>query len=108
MLTQELDQCFPHSNVLSASRILYPQYWLQEGAEDSFPRYLQILKNQFCGTRVQCGWTLEDLKEQSVGELLSASALDIQQPFFKDHDEELGLGVHFATLHKNPLLGCGK
>jgi hypothetical protein len=28
--------------------------------------------------------------------------------FLQDHDEEPGLGVHFATLHKNPLLGCGR
>jgi hypothetical protein len=55
MLMHELDRHFPHSDVLSAFGILCPQYWLQQGADKAFPRHLQVLKNQFCGPRVQRG-----------------------------------------------------
>jgi hypothetical protein len=51
MLMQELENRFPSSDILSIFGILYPQYWLQEGVEEAFPKYLQVLKKQYCGTR---------------------------------------------------------
>jgi hypothetical protein len=83
MVMGELDHHFPHSDILSTFGILYSQYWLQDGVEEAFPRHLQVLKNQFCGTRVQHARSLRDLQEETILELLSASALDIQQLLFK-------------------------
>ena len=103
MLMHKLDRRFPHSDVLSAFGILYPQYWLQQGAEEAFPRYLQVLKNRFCGPRMQCRRTLGDLTVESVGELLSSSALDIQQSLFKITMKSQSRGCMLPSFTKNPF-----
>jgi hypothetical protein len=103
MLMHELNHRFPHNDVLSAFGILYPQYWLQQGAEAAFPRHLQVLKNQFCGLRVQRGRTSGDLTEESMGELLSSSVLDIQQSLFKITMKNQSRGCMLPPFTKNPF-----
>jgi hypothetical protein len=51
ILMQELENRFPSSDILSVFGILYPQYWLQDNAKEAFPKHLQVLKRQYCGTR---------------------------------------------------------
>lgn len=43
MLIAELDSRFPAHHVMNAFGILYPQYWCQLDAEQSFDKHLQIL-----------------------------------------------------------------
>jgi hypothetical protein len=81
-LSDELDRRFPHQEVLDAFGIIYPQYWMQEGADESFHKHLDILKQFYCGDR-KLNNGKEDGKPYSVPEMLNASSLDTQQGLFK-------------------------
>lgn len=62
--------------------IIYPQHWLQEGVEASFQKHLTILKQHYACSHVVCA--MESSGEDiNMLEMLSISALDIQQDFFK-------------------------
>jgi hypothetical protein len=43
-LSDEMDARFPQHDILDASGIIYPQYWMQEGADASFQQHLSVLK----------------------------------------------------------------
>jgi hypothetical protein len=43
-LYDELDQRFPSQEILDAIGIIYPQYWRQEGAEESLAQHLLVFK----------------------------------------------------------------
>lgn len=84
-LCDELDHRFPQHEVLDAFGIVYPQYWQQPGAEESFSQHLQVLKNFYCHSRaVNNGRPLFEGGESFIApEMLNASALDTQQGLFK-------------------------
>jgi len=103
MLMQELENRFPSSDILTAFGILYPQYWLQEGAEEAFPKHLQVLKRQYCGTREQRAHGARELPKLTCGELLSSSALDIQQSLFKVTMKAQAKGCVLPPFDKNPF-----
>jgi hypothetical protein len=54
-LIDELDSRFPSHEVLDAFGILYPQYWVQEGTEDSFPHHHAVLKKQYSHRQTTIG-----------------------------------------------------
>ena len=47
-LSDELDRRFPQQELLDAFGIIYPQYWKQEGADQSFPHHLAVFKSFYC------------------------------------------------------------
>jgi hypothetical protein len=83
MVMRELDSRFPHSDILCAFGILYPQYWVQEGVEEAFPKHLDVLKAHFCESTVQQARGEDELPQVRIPGILSAQALDIQQSLFK-------------------------
>jgi hypothetical protein len=103
MLMQELENRFPSSDILSAFGILYPQYWLQDDAEEAYPKHLQVLKRQYCGTRSQGAHGPRELPTLTCGELLSSSALSIQQSLFKVIMKAQAKGCMLPPFDKNPF-----
>ena len=83
--------------------ILYPQYWLQDGTEEAFPKLLQALKRQYCGTRNQHVHGPRELPTLTCGELLSSSALNIQQSLFKVTMKVQAKGYMLPLFDKNPF-----
>ena len=105
ILMQELENRFPSSDILSTFGILYPQYQLQEGTEEAFPKHLQVQKKQYYGTRSQEAHGAWELPKVTCGELLSASALDIQQSLFKATMKALVCCLHLMTRIHLPSYG---
>jgi hypothetical protein len=84
-LCNEFDWRFPSHELLDAFGIIYPQYWRQEGAEESFSQHLLVLKDFYSRAKVvNEGRPLVDGgKPYTAPKMLSASILDNQQGFFK-------------------------
>jgi hypothetical protein len=80
-----MDARFPQHDILDAFGIIYPQYWIQEGADESFQQHLSVLKTFYCTTREVNGGKplLEGGDPFTVPEFLSASKLEVQQGLFK-------------------------
>jgi len=84
-LSNELDRQFPQQELFDAFGIIYPQYWRQVGAEASFPKHLEVLKNFYCQAHsVNNGQPLyEASKPYTTPTILSAMNLNLQQGLFK-------------------------
>jgi hypothetical protein len=80
-LCDELDRRFPSQELLDAFGIIYPQYWMQEGAEASLAQHLLVLKDFYACAKVVKG--VEGGRPYTAPEMLSASNLDNQQGLFK-------------------------
>lgn len=52
VLITEFQRKFQEHHVLDAMGIIYPQYWLQDEAERSFPKHLKILWIFYCDAKV--------------------------------------------------------
>jgi hypothetical protein len=92
---------------LDAFGIIYPQYWQQEGADESFQKHLQVLKDFYSGSRlVNEGKPLvEDERPFSAPELLDASKLDTQQGLFKVSMKANCEAACAPLFGVNPLVG---
>lgn len=82
-MCDELDRRFPQQALLDAFGIVYPQYWRQNGADDSFPQHLAVLKDFYCRAKVLEAPLTDDGNSYTVAEMLSAANLDNQQALFK-------------------------
>jgi hypothetical protein len=84
-LCDEFDWRFPSQEVLDAFGIIYPQYWRQEGAEESFSQHLLVLKDFYSRTKVvnEDRPLVDGGRPYIAPEMLSASILDNQQGLFK-------------------------
>ena len=80
-LCDEFDRRFPSQELLDAFGIIYPQYWIQEGAEASLAQHLSVLKDFYSSAKVVNG--VEGRTPYTAPEMLSASILDNQQGLFK-------------------------
>ncbi len=47
-LIEELDQRFPSQEIMNATDIIYPQFWLQPKAKHDFLAQVNILKSHYC------------------------------------------------------------
>lgn len=78
-LLRELESRFPSNNVMDAMGIMYPQYWLQSGAEETFPRHLSILMEYYCEPKL-----IEAEKvKRLVPPIVDRHSLETQQGLFK-------------------------
>jgi hypothetical protein len=76
----ELKGRFPSCGVLDTLGVVYPQYWLQVGAEVSFQKHLNVLKAYYGESK----WIMEgDENKQLVPAVLDCFQLEVQQPLFK-------------------------
>jgi hypothetical protein len=84
-LSDELDRRFPQQELLDAFGIVYPQYWKQPGADDSFSHHLAVIKKFYCHSKVlNAGKPLyEGGGSHTASEMLSGSMLDNQQGLFR-------------------------
>jgi hypothetical protein len=89
---------------LSAFEILYPQYWLQDGVEEAFPKHLQVLKSSTRSQHAHGSW---DLPKLTYEELLFASALDIQQSLYRVTMKAQAKGCICPSLIRTHLPGFG-
>ena len=78
-LFNELDNRFSNVELLDVFGIIYPQYWTQEGGDDTFQQHLLVLKNFYCTSKTETF----DRKQLLILEMLSASKLDVEQSLFK-------------------------
>jgi hypothetical protein len=95
-LSDEMDARFPQHDILDAFGIIYPQYWMQEGADISFQQHLSEPKAFYCTAREVNGGKpfLEGGDPFTVPKLLSASKLEVQQGLFK------------VTMKANAVVAC--
>ena len=105
-LSGELDRRFPQQELLDAFGIIYPQYWKQEGAEESFAHHLAVLKKFYSNARVLgAGSPLQEGgTSYTAPEMLSGSNLDNQQGLFK---VTMKANCHLAcasTVQLNPVI----
>jgi hypothetical protein len=80
-LCDELNRRFPSQELLGAFGIIYPQYWMQEGAEASLAQHLSMLKDFY-----SCAKIVNEVaggRSYTAPKMLSASILDNQQGLFK-------------------------
>ncbi len=84
-LCDELDRRFPQHELLDAFGIIYPQYWLQDGAIDTFTQHLSVLKEYFCYSRlVNKGEPLHEGGQPFIAaEMLDGGKLNMQQGLFQ-------------------------
>ena len=100
-LSDELDRQFPQQELLDTFGIIYPQYWKQEGADQSFPHHLSVLKNHYCHAKVLQG----DVGEPyTAPELLSSSNLDNQLGLFKMTMKANAKAACSPPLSVNPVV----
>jgi hypothetical protein len=88
---------------MSAFGILHLQFLLQDGAEEAFPKYLQVLKKQYYVTRSQEVHGPRELPKLSCRELLSSLVFDIQQSLFKVTMKAQAKGCILPPFDKNPF-----
>jgi hypothetical protein len=48
MLIQELERHFPHSDIMEAMGVVFPQYWLNAKCDELFPVHMQVIRKWFC------------------------------------------------------------
>jgi hypothetical protein len=72
----ELDRRFPTVEVMDALGIVYPQYWLNESAAETFGQHLEVLKRSF-------GASKRVKEDFVVPALVDAHRLADQSSFFK-------------------------
>jgi hypothetical protein len=89
-LIDELDLRFPAHHVMDAMGIMFPQYWVQEGADRTFSTYISILKDALCYSK--CLVQVEG-EGKWVKLILSAKALDKQSCMF-----------HMSMLNQSKLV----
>lgn len=94
-LCDELNWHFPQQELLDAFRIIYPQYWRQEGADASFSYHLAILKKSYGDARLVNQPLHEGGKSLKAPKMLSTSNLDLQQGLFR------------ITVEANYDIACG-
>jgi len=75
-VTLELDKRFPAHELMNATGIVYPQYWVQLEVALMFPMHLQIFKSHYC-----C-WRLIELDAKSNVGLLGHVLFEQQFSFF--------------------------
>jgi hypothetical protein len=46
-LISQLASHFPASNLMDALGNIYPQYWLEDGADSNFEKHLQVIKTHY-------------------------------------------------------------
>jgi hypothetical protein len=51
VLIQELDRRFPHSDIMEAMGVVFPQYWLNPKCDDMFPVHMQVIHKWYCEVR---------------------------------------------------------
>jgi hypothetical protein len=84
---------------MDAMGIVFPQYWVQEGADRSFSTHLSILKDAFCYSK--CLVQVEG-KGEWVKLVLSTKALDEQSCMFKMSMSSQSKLVMQPLYHLNP------
>lgn len=109
-LIDELDRRFPQQALLDAFRIICPQYWRQDGAEESFGHHLAILKEFFAIPKsVNKGQPISSTgKAYTAPEMLSASNLDNQQHLFKITMRSNAEAACGPPFHINPVIKLWK
>jgi hypothetical protein len=105
-LCDELDRRFSSQELLDAFGIIYLQYWMQEGTEESLPHHLAMLKEFYCRAKlVNDGEPLvEGGSPYTVPEMLLASTLDNQQGLFKLTMKSNCDGACAPFFNVNPLI----
>jgi hypothetical protein len=81
-LIGELRSRFSQHDILDAHGIIYPQYWANPNAEESFHKYLQVLK-KFYGEHKTLSRGENGESKTHVPALLDPWKLDSQQAYFK-------------------------
>jgi hypothetical protein len=76
-LIEELARKFPNHEFMNATRIIYPQYWLNSEVENMFPTHLALLKAQYYFEKEA------DVEGFKVLALFNEQKLDIGTSFFK-------------------------
>jgi hypothetical protein len=84
-LIEELEKRFPHQEVMCALGICYPQYWLNDTFEATYPGHIATLKS-FYGTAKKL-WVPVDAETEDAEEWvpppLDIRNLELQSSFFK-------------------------
>lgn len=52
VLIFELDNRFPHNDLLNALEVVFLRYWMQKNCEEDFHLYLVIIKKDFVNVEV--------------------------------------------------------
>ena len=102
-LCNELDRRFPQQSLLDAFGIVYPQYWKQDGADESFAKHLSVLKDFYCHPKVFPG-DCDGFNSYTVPEMLSPSKLDNQQAMFKVTMKANADAALIPPFEVNPLV----
>jgi hypothetical protein len=104
-LIEELDKRFPHHEVMCALGICYPQYWLTDTFEATYPGHIAILKT-FYGTSkklsVPAHGETEGVEEW-VPPPLDIRSLELQSSFFKITMMSNAQAAMSHSTNENPM-----
>lgn len=105
-LSDELDRRFPQQELLDAFGIIYPQYWQQPGAEESFRHHLAVIKKFYSHSQLlNAGLPLQEGgASYTAPEMLSGSNLDNQQGLFKVTMKANCEGALASAGNLNPVI----
>ncbi len=81
---------------MDAMGIVFPQFWRDEHADESFFKHLAVLKAHFCQNKTVTGW--KHVGDTSVPGLLKPEALDAQHAMFR-----LAMKTNWSTTMSRPF-----
>jgi hypothetical protein len=92
----ELHFWFPSQPVMDAMGIVFPQFWRDEHADESFFKHLAVLKAHFCQNKTVTGW--KHMGDMNVPGLLRPEALDAQHAMFR-----MAMKTNWSTSMSRPF-----
>ncbi len=99
-LVAKLQRKFPTHGVMDSFGVVYPQYWLQFDAKESFHNHLDVIKATFCHPK-----KLGNSDIVWVLKFLSTTSFGVQQSMVKMAMKS-NVGVVMAKLHDMSSLMC--
>lgn len=99
MLVHELDERFPAHHVMNAFGVLYPQYWCQVSAEETFDKHLRVLMDTYGHGKILG----EGENKLLVTPLINRDALISQRALFKTCMKSNSRTAMLPPFDVNPL-----